>query len=144
MAKQKLPTPRLQLRWEESGRTDYRWQCHYELVILLSECDVRREIYKNGRQLRRMLPRELAIPMKPPSMRSSSNPHPPCTAADGRTRFADDPFRDGAHARWDAAQLGGHPIFVIAPDGKPFRIEYDPEQFHPEKRKRHNAGHHRP
>lgn len=104
--KAKLPTPRMQLRWKESKDTGYQWECHYELVILLDEYDVRREVYKNGRELKRKLPRELVIPMKTPSLRNSSNPHPPCTAMDG-TRYADTPFRDGAHAKWDAIQLGG-------------------------------------
>lgn len=124
MAK-KLPTPRLQLRWVASTHPEYQWECHYELVILLDPCDVRREIYKKGRQLKKMRPRELAIPMKDPSLRSSSNPHPPCTSMDGKIRYADTPFRDGAHARWDALQLGCPPIFVIAPDGEAFPDEYD-------------------
>lgn len=70
----KLPTPRMQLRWKESKDTGYQWECHYELVILLDEYDVRREVYKNGRELKRKLPRELAIPMKTPSLRNSSKP----------------------------------------------------------------------
>lgn len=95
--KAKLPTPRIQLRWKESKDTGYQdtgyqWECHYELVILLDEYDVRREVYKNGRELKRKLPRELVIPMKTPSRRNSSSPHPPCTAMNG-TRYADTPFR---------------------------------------------------
>ena len=132
MTKPKLPTPRIQLRWEESAGTGYKWQCHYELVILLDKYDVRREVYRNGRELKRKLPRELAIPMKQPSLRSSSNPHPPCTSMDGKSRYADTPFRDGAHAMWDAAQLGEPPIFVIAPDGMAFPVEYNPADFRKE------------
>ncbi len=123
---EKLPTPRLQLRWTPSTlKRDYRWECHYELVILLGEFDVRREAYRDGRQLKKKLPRELAIAMKGPSLRESSET--PCTAMDG-TRYADTPFRDGAHATWDAVQLGCPPIFVIAPDGKAFRVEYDAQE----------------
>lgn len=123
---EKLPTPRLQLRWTPSTlKRDYRWECHYELVILLDEFDVRREAYRDGRQLKKKLPRELAIAMKGPSLRESSET--PCTAMDG-TRYADTPFRDGAHATWDAVQLGCPPIFVIAPDGKAFRVEYDAQE----------------
>ena len=125
----KLPTPRLQLRWEKSEHPGYRWQCHYELVILLDAYDVRREIYKNGRELKKKLPRELAIPMKPPSLRGSSSHYPPCTSCDGKQRYADTPFRDGAHAQWDAIQLGAPPIFVIAPDGVAFPVEYDPAEL---------------
>lgn len=121
----KLPTPRLQLRWEESKDTRYQWECHYELVILLDKYDVRRQVYKNGRELKRKLPRELAIPMKTPSYRNSSSKFPPCTSGDGKLRYADTPYRDGAHAEWDALQLGDPPIFVIAPDGKAFPVEYD-------------------
>lgn len=121
----KLPTPRIQLRWEASQHPEYQWQCHYELVILLDKYDVRREVYKNGRQLKKKLPRELAIPMKSPSLRGSSSKYPPCTSGDGKMRYADTPFRDGAHARWDAIQLGDPPIFVIAPDGMAFPVEYD-------------------
>jgi hypothetical protein len=28
------------------------------------------------------------------------------------------PFRDGAHAHWDAKQFGNLPIYVVAPDGR--------------------------
>lgn len=121
--KTKLPVPRLQLRWEPSTHPEWRWQCHYELVILLGQYDIRREAYKDGIQLKRKLPRELAIPMKPPSCRSSGNKFPPCTSSDGKQRYADTPFRDGAHASWDALQLGNPPIFVIAPDGMAFPVE---------------------
>lgn len=124
-----LPTPRMQLRWKESQDTGYQWECHYELVILLDEYDVRREVYKNGRELKRKLPRELAIPMNTPSQRNSSSLYPPCTGGDGQSRYADTPYRDGAHAKWDALQLGCPPIFVIAPDGKAFPVEYDADKL---------------
>lgn len=122
----KLPTPRIQLRWEASQHPEYQWQCHYELVILLAVHDVRREVYRHGYQLKKKLPRELTIAMKSPSLRGSSSLYPPCTSGDGKLRYADTPFRDGAHAKWDAIQLGNLPIFVIAPDGMSFPVEYDP------------------
>lgn len=125
----KLPVPRMQLRWEASEDPRYKWQCHYELVILLAKHDVRREVYKNGREMKKKLPRELAIPMKSPSVRNSSSSYPPCTSGDGKLRYADTPFRDGAHAQWDAIQLGDLPIFVIAPDGMAFEVEYDPDEL---------------
>ena len=121
----KLPAPRLQLRWKESTHAGYQWQCHYELVILLDKYDVRREIYKNGRELKKQLPREFAIPMKGPSLRNTSSKFPPCTSGDGKQRYEDTPYRDGAHAKWDAIQLGDLPIFVVAPDGLAFPVEYD-------------------
>ena len=133
--KEKLPTPRMQLRWKESTHAGYQWECHYELVILLDKYDVRREVYKNGRELKRLLPREMTIPMKTPSLRNSSSPHPPCTAMDG-TRYADTPSRDGAHAKWDAIQLGDPPIFVIAPDGKAFPVEYDAAELRADRAQR--------
>ena len=124
---EKLPTPRLQLRWAPSTiKHEYKWECHYELVILLGEYDIRREVYRNGNPLKKKLPRELAIPMKGPSLRGSSET--PCTAMNG-TRYADTPFRDGAHAKWDAIQIGCPPIFVIAPDGEAFAVEYDPQEL---------------
>jgi hypothetical protein len=60
--------------------------------------------------------KELVIPMKPPSLRDGERV--PCQFDGGR--FYDVPFRDGAHAYWDAKQLGDPPIFVIAPDGTSF------------------------
>ena len=123
-----LPAPRLQLRWEQNtgeNRREYEWLCHYELVILVDEYDVRREIYENGRELLKKLPRECAISMKGPSLRGSSSKFPPCTSGDGKQRYVDTPFRDGAHAKWDAIQLGNPPSFVIAPDGMAFSLEYD-------------------
>ena len=113
----RLPTPRMQLRWEASTNPEYQWQCHYELVIALDKYDIRRNIYKN--------PRELVIPMKSPGFRNTSSKYPPCTSGDGKERYADTPYRDGAHAKWDAIQLGDPSIFVIAPDGMAFQVEYD-------------------
>lgn len=33
--------------------------------------------------------------------------------------YYDEPYRDGAHAKWDAKALGGLPVWVIALDGTP-------------------------
>lgn len=134
MKASKLPTPRMQLRWEVSTEPGHQWQCNYELVILLDKWDVRREVYKRGRELKRKLPRELVIPMKTPSFRNSSSHYPPCTSGDGKQRYADTPFRDGVHAKWDAIQLGDPPIFVIAPDGMAFSVEYDPAEVRRQQR----------
>jgi len=113
-----LPAPRLQLRWTKAEPNDrrYEWACHYELVIPLGEYDIRRESYDDDGNCTKG-PREAVIPMKPPSLRGSSQT--PCQAQDG-TRYYDPPFRDGAHAHWDAAVLGNPPIYVIAPDGTAF------------------------
>ena len=120
----KLPAPRLQLRWAPSNLTrEYQWECHYELVLPLNAGDIRGE-QEGPRGGRRPNLKELVVPMKPPSLRGSSNTNPPCTAQDG-TRFYDSPYRDGAHAYWDAKQLGNPPIFVIAPDGEAFERPID-------------------
>ncbi|NBW08283.1 MAG: hypothetical protein EBR82_09670 [Caulobacteraceae bacterium] len=120
----KLPAPRLQLRWEANpdylsakpgGR--YRWLCHYELVIPLDKHDIRADVYRGERLLKRKA-LELVVAIKPPSCRGSDRE--PCTGTDG-SRFYDDPFRDGAHAHWDSKHLGDPPIYVIAPDGMAFK-----------------------
>jgi hypothetical protein len=107
-----LPAPRIELRWEPSNKPKYNWQCHYELVIPLRETDIRRED-DNGNKVRSIL----VVPMGPPSLRFSSST--PCSGLD-HAGYCDTPYRDGAHAQWDAAVLGGLPIFVIAPNGEIF------------------------
>jgi hypothetical protein len=122
--KTELATPRIQLRWMPSTlRREYKWECHYEIVILLGEFDIRREVYdEDGEMKKKKLPRELVIQIKGPSLRGGQTT--PCGEVGGE-RYADTPFRDGAHAMWDALQLGEPPIFVIAPDGMAFPVEYD-------------------
>lgn len=116
MAKTKLPAPRLQLRWAVSIEPGYQWMCHYELVIPLGKSDIRAE-QEGPRGGKKKNLTELAIPIKPPSFRGSTCT--PCTGMDG-TRYYDAPYRDGAHAQWDAEVLGNPPIYVIAPDGVAF------------------------
>lgn len=112
-----LPAPRLQLRWSPSAiKPEYKWLCHYELVLPLQKGDIRRDVYDDDGELIGEIS-ELAIPINPPTMRESTRA--PCTALDG-SRYYDDPYRDGAHAQLDAKVLGGLPIFVIAPDGMTF------------------------
>lgn len=134
-----LRAPRLQLRWApNTGKQRFakdtkwlekvigkpipltpEWLCHYELVLPLGEYDVRREVYgpRGGRRPDRT---ELVVPIKPPTVRSCQAT--PCTVTNTGQRYADDPIRDGPHARWDSALLGGLPIYVIAPDGMAFAI----------------------
>lgn len=119
MSKSNLPAPRLQLRWEPSADSIYQWKCHYELVIPLDKFDIRAE-QKGPRGGCRPPLKELAIPMKPPTLRGSTQT--PCTSVSGE-RYCDTPFRDGAHAHWDAKVLGDPPIYVIAPDGTTFKDE---------------------
>jgi len=113
-----LPAPRLQLRWSEANDNDphYQWHCHYELVLPLREHDIRREVYDDdGMQTGEVA--ELVVPLKPPTRRSGGGE--PCRAQDG-THYCDAPYRDGAHAKWDAAALGGLPVYVLDPEGRAF------------------------
>lgn len=115
-----LPAPRLQLRWAPSTRRrEYPWECHYELVLPLREHDIRREVFDDDGEVVRKVS-EVVVPMKEPSLRSGDRV--PCQEQDG-TCIYDAPYRDGAHAQWDAAALGGLPIYVIAPDGRAFKRE---------------------
>lgn len=114
-----LPAPRLQLRWAEAEPSSrYPWACHYELVLPLGEHDIRRESYDDDGKCT-VGPCEAVIPMKPPTLRGGNAP---CENPDG-TLYCDTPFRDGAHANWDAKVLGNPPIYVIAPDGTAFLHE---------------------
>lgn len=105
-----LPAPRLQLRWAEAeAESRHHWQCHYELVLPLREHDIRREVL-NDLGMPTGEVSELVVPMKPPTMRTGGGE--PCRAQDGSSYF-DAPYRDGAHAGWDADALGGLPVYVI-------------------------------
>lgn len=119
MSIEKLPAPRLQLRWVESTQDSrYEWECHYELVLPLGEHDIRREVYDDdGEEVGKV--DELVVAMKPPTIRGSTAI--PCTDQFTGERYADAPFRDGAHASWDAKLLGNLPAYVIAPDGMAFK-----------------------
>lgn len=117
-----LLIPRLQLRWaaecpDDLGYGGYRWACHYELVLPLREFDMRREVYDDEGN-RTGTVTELVVALKPPTMRESDST--PTVARDG-SRYFDAPYRDGAHAQWDAAALGGLPIYVIGIDGMAFQ-----------------------
>ena len=125
------PAPRLQLRWEggeEKSRftdmwgkehVDREWRCFYELVMPLDEFDIRHEIWKDGEQVGTR--DELVIAMGEGCTKRGAT-KVPCDLDDG-TQYADDPFRDGAHAQWDAKLLGGLPVYVIAPDGIALKVE---------------------
>lgn len=122
MPKQKLPAPRLQMRWTSAKKQtgfDDEWLCHYELVLPLEEQDIR--AWQQGpRGGRRPHLKELVIPIGKPT--SYRNNHVPC-GSDGGIRFYDDPCMDGDCAKRHAAMLGNLPIFVIAPDGMAFKYK---------------------
>jgi len=91
-----LPLPRLELRWVKIGETWNERECIYEMVMPLQELDVRRED-KNGKQVRSVLRIEMG---RTKVTGGTENAHPPIR--DGKV---DAPFRDGAHAQWDADVL---------------------------------------
>lgn len=114
-ALQSLPAPRLQLRWTpmkpESG---YQWACYYELVVPLRDGDIRRGGSRSSN------PTTLVVPMRRKCLRGSRNE--PMIGPGGEL-YADTPYRDGRHAEWDAAELGGIPIYVVALDGRALLVE---------------------
>lgn len=100
-------------------KTGYQWECHYELVLPLDKYDIRAQ--QEGPRGGRLPPlRELVVPIKEPSIRGSTST--PCVAQDG-SYYYDSPYRDGAHAIWDAEVLGNPPIYAIAPDGTAIKRE---------------------
>ncbi|OUM00529.1 hypothetical protein [Variovorax sp. JS1663] len=124
-AKQPLPAPRLQLRWEANpDQGIYSWLCHYELVLPLDEHDIRREVYDDEGEMTGKVD-EMVIAIKPPTKRGGGGV--PCASMEGE-RYFDPPFRDGVHANWDAKHLGNPPIFAIAPDGTAFTKPETPGQ----------------
>ncbi len=121
-----MPAPRLQMRWQKLSETDrnpvfgsHDWLCHYELVLPLAEHDIRREVYEGGDQVGDR--DHLIVTMKEPSVRGCSKDNPPCQWRGQGEVYYDAPYRDGAHAGWDAKLLGNLPVFVIAPDGTALR-----------------------
>jgi hypothetical protein len=117
-------TPRLQLRWEDGlaerdiffGKGEPVWLCHYELVLPLREHDCRREVWKDGEEVGSV--EELVVAMKSPTLRGKNGTTPCIGSHDSGKLYFDSPFRDGAHAKWDAPLLGGLPIYCVAPDGR--------------------------
>lgn len=106
---------RLQLRWERAPDDAGHfggpsWYCHYELVLPLQEHDIRRE-GEDGADVRS----EIVVPIKGPTLRGSTKK--PCWSDEDNIYVFDAPYRDGAHANWDADLLGGLPIVCVAPDG---------------------------
>lgn len=100
-----LPVPRLQFRWEEDGE-----YCHYELVLRLSEWDIRRE--KGGEETEKRS-RNMAVPLGLTRV-GGGRPERGYLRDDGSFEV-DTPYRDGNHARWDGEQLG-LPIYAIFGD----------------------------
>lgn len=101
-----LPLPRLELSWHEQDPDDegYNWRCDYDLVMGLRDTDIRRGQDEDGNKERDEIRLSLGG----------------CRSDRGRSPIyeegIDTPYRDGAHAQWDSAHLGGIPIFVTCGD----------------------------
>jgi hypothetical protein len=106
-----MPAPRLELRWTDEGpfnceSFEATVACVYSLVIALGEYDIRGESADaNGEPLPQK--REKAIELG----RTFSTNKAANRLKDG---WIDTPYRDGAHAQWDSAQLGNLPIYAVA------------------------------
>lgn len=97
-----LPSPRLQLRWAHSD--DGGSTCHYEFVFPLEKGDIR-----DGGAGHCVVALNRGY---------SSSPYK--LEANGNIRV---PWRDGVHAKLDAARFGNPPIYVIDPLGRYNLIE---------------------
>lgn len=113
----------LQFRWEPVGEIkDWgmnTWCCHYELSLPLWKYDVRRE-NDSGKRVRSRHVVEIGN-----TTRTSNWNSVPCLERDGSYYF-DAPFRDRAHARWDAEVIGNLPIVCIAVDGT---VIHPPDEY---------------
>lgn len=94
--------PRLELRWGKVGPTWENRECSYNLVIPLGPYDCRRED-REGRSVRTCQTVELGKTVV-------TGGRSPLYDAE---EAIDTPFRDGAHAKWDSAALGGLPIYAV-------------------------------
>lgn len=113
--KKDVAPTRLQLRWAEDEESPGRYICHYELVLALDQHDIRRERHgpRGGRRPDAVCQ---IVPMGRTSRGANVEPcHMPC---DGKLLLSYDvPYRDGAHALFDAAKLGGLPVYVVTVGG---------------------------
>lgn len=82
-------------------------------MLPLRENDIRREVY-DAEGMKAGEVTELVVALKPPTRRTGAEP---CRTQDGASYY-DAPYRDGAHACWDAEALGGIPVFVIDVQGQ--------------------------
>jgi hypothetical protein len=105
-----MPAPRLELRWEDRSGLErgYTCACVYSLVLRLDEYDIRAErVDDDGESLPKVreLRAELGTTLSDGLAAKRYCPGPDTV---------DEPFRDGAHAQWDADQLGNPPIYAVA------------------------------
>jgi len=112
IAEKDMAVPRLELRWEDK-RTDkdgfvYTVECVYSLVLNLGKYDIRAE---RADEKGRTLPNVTTMTVRIGGTLSTGTASKRYWEKDDRV---DEPFRDGAHAQWDAAQLGDLPIYAVA------------------------------
>lgn len=101
----KIPCPRLEFRWKQTGQDWTIRVCEYSLVIPLREFDIRREREDQPEVT------ELALLIGTTKCGGGKGT-PPVTNGE-----VDTPFRDHAHAHWDCESLGGHiPIVAVCGD----------------------------
>ncbi len=99
-----LPAPRLELRWRREGDDWSVAWCDYQLVLPLRDGDLRREWTGTDTLTLRITTTRRTSPGP------ASDQHPVSRAG------IDVPYRDAAHAEWDAAALHGVPVFVVCDD----------------------------
>jgi hypothetical protein len=104
----KMELPRLELRWTRKGKTWRAAICTYNLVLPLAEHDVRRELNSDSAM-------NFVIPLSF-TKRPNQGVSPYREGCGAVEESIDEPFRQTAHAIWDARSLGGLPIYVICED----------------------------
>jgi len=115
-------TARLELRWRNATDAEkskslfgtHVVACDYGLVIPLGEHDIRRDIYHDGEETGETQTEVFYV------FRTTLS-----SGGNGVRTANDPPFRDAAHAQWDAKVLGNLPIFCVGTDGA--RKQYQPK-----------------
>lgn len=119
---EKMPAPRLELRWRDiEKQTDQNTvECVYSLVLSLGPHDIRAE---REREDGEPLPNVMELSVQLGRTLSNNNAK---RRYDSMRDEVQTPYRDGAHAQWDAEQLGGLPIYAVA-DGRAWLVPRNKE-----------------
>lgn len=116
-----LPAPRIELRWHSlrdemdtlsKSDFEYKWSkksCEYLLVLPLKEHDIRREDEEGN-----AIFNETSILMNETIVTGGGYPVV-------ENKSIDTPYRDRAHAKWDAAILNNLPVYAVC-DGQAYLI----------------------
>lgn len=96
-----MPAPRLELRWQAifDRRSKNQSVCYYNLVIPLKETDIRRATAGDN---------TLSI-----NIGRTDSVGFLTDEIDLARGTINTPFRDGAHAMWDAKHLGNLPVYAV-------------------------------